>query len=401
VGENRLLLSPSYRDYVLSGGHTSVPGWVTEGALATISSLATLQDELGIDGSACEIGVHHGRLFIALASMVAADAFCLAIDVFENQKANVDKSGHGDYAQFMAHVDRWLGDPSRIRVLRADSLTLTQADLLSQLDGKLVRLFSVDGGHTVKHVLNDLALAENVLASGGVVIVDDFYNPHWPGVTEGVVRYLLSDRLGVLVPFAYGDNKLYLTREDHAAIFHSFVGQGLRPFAVDYKAVELAGRPVHQIRMPSAADLQAAVMLANAPKLLSQALGDVEVAEFIGPWHVREKAGRWTGGVRSGVVIKVPAPGAFAKISGRLFGIVTPDHPETVLDVYVNGVQIAHATCRREEPPVEFAEDLDILEPATRLEIEFVTDYAVCPKDIGLSGDSRVLGTFVMALRIS
>ncbi len=48
-----------------------------------------------------------------------------------------------------------------------------------------IRLFSIDGGHTVQHVTADLTLAENSLVNGGFVLVDDYCDPGLPGVTVG------------------------------------------------------------------------------------------------------------------------------------------------------------------------------------------------------------------------
>ena len=38
--------------------------------------------------------------------------------------------------------------------------------------------------------MSDLRFAEEVLVNGGVVFVDDVFNPEWPGVVEGVAAFL-------------------------------------------------------------------------------------------------------------------------------------------------------------------------------------------------------------------
>lgn len=75
------------------------------------------------------------------------------------------------------------------------------------------RLVSVDGGHTEECTRSDLALAEAVLAPGGVAILDDYFNPEWPDVSTGAARYCL-DPSTVLRPFAISPNKVYLARPD-------------------------------------------------------------------------------------------------------------------------------------------------------------------------------------------
>ena len=72
------------------------------------------------------------------------------------------------------------------------------------------RLFSVDGGHTVQHALNDLLIAQDLLADGGVVLLDDVFHRHWPGVTEAVGLFY-SQYVPRIAPFLHAYNKLFLT----------------------------------------------------------------------------------------------------------------------------------------------------------------------------------------------
>ena len=62
-------------------------------------------------------------------------------------------------------------------------------------------------------MLNDLKIAELSVCDGGVVLLDDFFHPKWPGVTEAAHIYC-TDPYSRLVPFAYGNKKLYLTTFD-------------------------------------------------------------------------------------------------------------------------------------------------------------------------------------------
>ena len=57
--------------------------------------------------------------------------------------------------------------------------------------------------------MSDLRFAEEVLVNGGVVFVDDVFNPEWPGVVEGVPAFLRA--VPALVPFAFVGGKLLLT----------------------------------------------------------------------------------------------------------------------------------------------------------------------------------------------
>ena len=77
------------------------------GAIELICRLGKAQLEMGIAGHVAEIGVHHGRSFILLALLARAGEKAVAIDVFEQQELNVDRSGRGDLAQLRENVARF------------------------------------------------------------------------------------------------------------------------------------------------------------------------------------------------------------------------------------------------------------------------------------------------------
>jgi type IV secretory pathway TraG/TraD family ATPase VirD4 len=82
-----------------------------------------------------------------------------------------------------------------------------------------VRLFSIDGGHTEECTFNDICLAEGALDDRGVVILDDVFQPDWPGVISGLAKYVTAR--SALRPFAITPNKVYLARSQHIAFYHS------------------------------------------------------------------------------------------------------------------------------------------------------------------------------------
>jgi hypothetical protein len=200
-------------------GHRTVKGWVEPQALDVLRTLSEAQDREGIVGAVAEIGVHHGRLFIAMQLLNAPGVPAVAIDVFDNQELNVDESGRGDRGRFETNVRRW-ADWDTVVVKQADSAHLTGRDV-RELAGGPVRLFSVDGGHTEDVVHADMQTAEQSLAPGGIVVADDVFNPEWPSVSVGTLRYL--DGGGVLVPFAIGFNKVFFTDGIHAPRYREVI----------------------------------------------------------------------------------------------------------------------------------------------------------------------------------
>lgn len=189
---------------------TAVQGWMNPG-IANFLRLAGTATE-NMPGGALEIGVHHGKFFIAINSLVRPTDASVAIDLFEQGQAqNIDGSGRGNLAQFKANLlqhDRHGG--SNVSIYEADSTTLTPADILALSRGEKFRIVSIDGGHTAEHTISDLKLAERVVSDFGFVFVDDFLNAHWLGVIDGVVNYLQSRP--ILWPVALGYNKLLMCR---------------------------------------------------------------------------------------------------------------------------------------------------------------------------------------------
>jgi hypothetical protein len=195
--------------YVRSG-MSQVQGWLQAFSAEGIRSLAELQNDRGIGGAVGEIGVHHGKLFLILYFALHRGQRALALDVFGLQHLNVDSSGHGDKDQFLRNVTDHAGSAAHLVLIEDSSLSVTSARLLEAC-GRF-RMLSIDGGHTEECTINDLRLADEVLAPEGMAILDDVFNEHWPDVGTGLARHLLSGQHH-LAPFLITPNKVFLCRE--------------------------------------------------------------------------------------------------------------------------------------------------------------------------------------------
>ncbi|TWS98334.1 class I SAM-dependent methyltransferase [Reyranella sp. CPCC 100927] len=207
----------AHRDRYLKRGLRRIHGWLSPYSAQFIRSVTDIQAQAGETGAVAEIGVHHGKLFILLALSARAGETVLAIDVFDDQHLNVDQSGRGDRAVFQRNVQAWAPDAD-VKIVQKSSLDVAAADILAMCGP--VRLASIDGGHTEECVQNDLRLFEATLAPRGVVILDDYFNQSWPGVSSGTAQYLL-DPTSRLRPFAISPNKLYLAFDDALAFYRA------------------------------------------------------------------------------------------------------------------------------------------------------------------------------------
>lgn len=203
----------------VGGAHKRVDGWLSALDAHLTALIAQIQAEDGTAGSVGEIGVHHGRLFIALALAARPGERAFAVDLFEDQAGNIDRSGEGDETLFKRNMARFGVDATRVDTFRGNSLKLSWPAIEARV-GARARLFSVDGGHTAEVAANDLFIAEDGLHDRGVIILDDYFNVEFPAVSEAMNK-VMAERPGRLAAFAIGDNKLFLSRPAAAAHYRN------------------------------------------------------------------------------------------------------------------------------------------------------------------------------------
>jgi hypothetical protein len=205
------------RKRYLKHGQRRVDGWLDKFSAQYISSLDAIQQAAGETGAVAEIGVHQGKLCILLALCTRPGESCLAIDVFEDQHLNIDRSGRGKKAKFLHNMQKW-APAADLKVVQRSSLEMLPGEIM-EICGR-VRLASIDGGHTEESALNDLRLIEAVLTQRGVVMVDDCFNEAWPGVSSAIAKYLLG-REGRLRPFAISPGKIYLVLPEYTGFYRN------------------------------------------------------------------------------------------------------------------------------------------------------------------------------------
>ena len=209
----------NYRKY-MTQELTAVEGWVGAQLHESLEAVARFQMENGIVGSAAEIGVYRGKFAIGLSWLLRNDEEFCAIDIFDDQWMNIDKSGTGAaLGAFKANWDKFANPNVRLVVEQNDSMSLNRWStdrIFSQV--KPVRLFSIDGGHTAEHVVTDMKLAIQYAARGSVLFVDDYLNPYWPGVHEGVAKYMFFETPSFR-PFCFHQNKLFMSSITYAQAY--------------------------------------------------------------------------------------------------------------------------------------------------------------------------------------
>jgi hypothetical protein len=181
---------------------TRIEGWFQYDAALMFMACSQFLAEGGVAGHTLEIGVHHGLSAIAVAALRGQDKLFFAVDLFEeSQDKNVSGSGEGNRRLFERNMRAFYPDTSFMRVLAQQSSSVTADDL-----GTGFSFCHIDGGHSRAETHGDLRLCHSVLIPGGLVALDDYFNPEFPGVCEGAVEFSLSRR-EAFRPIAIGFNK--------------------------------------------------------------------------------------------------------------------------------------------------------------------------------------------------
>ncbi len=211
-----------------------IEGWFPFDAALLFMAYNQLLQKHGPAGHVLEIGVHHGLSTIAVATLLGPGKQLVAIDLFEKQQhLNVSNSGEGSRALLERNLRLFYPDLKFLRVLERDSGTLAPNDL-----GEGFTFCHIDGGHSRQETYHDLSLCAAVTAEGGLIAVDDYFNPDFPGVCEGAVEFLVKHP-GKLHPLAIGYQKILFRKGRQAFDWN---GEFLQMFpALPHKDVQMWG----------------------------------------------------------------------------------------------------------------------------------------------------------------
>jgi hypothetical protein len=395
-----VMLASKLASYLYDGGHSQVEGWLQEEAALTAVLISHWQRQQQISGGIAEIGVHHGRFFILLCLLRQDFEPAVAIDVFDMQEFNVDGSGNGDKRIFFENIERNIGQIEGLRVIAQDSLKLA-GSRLSEDHEERFRLFSIDGSHTAKHTRNDIEVAFDNLCDGGLIIVDDFYNPDWPGVQEGV-HGLLRDRREISA-VAYGHNKLYLCQNRDWEDYFSFFTTHLGTYISYAKQVTIHDRPALHFSIKSSwrelldRSFQRNYIIGNFGEYGS------EHVELISGWSRSEPSGTWMSRDRASAILKLPSEFVETNTTGvrGMISVAPFVHPQRLtrpFSMTIDGIEVLTGLTLTGMQFPNF--HLEAGRVRERMRVEFSTDEAESPARFLGSLDDRPLSVFIGEFRI-
>lgn len=176
-----------------------LPGYMSETSVAIWDALLGFQTESEVEGSLLEIGVFRGRSAGMLALHADSDPVilvdpdeCLTETVALLERETGVSSESLPYPSQAEEVSSWANERPR-----------------------QIRFLHIDGEHTAKAIMNDLALADILLTADGILCLDDFFSAWYPQITFAACEFLSAQSTD-LTFFLCGWNKGYLCRRDYA-----------------------------------------------------------------------------------------------------------------------------------------------------------------------------------------
>ncbi len=185
-----------------------IDGWFSYDAALLFMAYNQLNATHGISGDVLEIGVYRGLSAITVAHLRAPTRRMTASDLFETHSTDEAYGSGAAYRKvFEANMREFHQPLDFLDIVTAASGTLKAADFPQTFS-----FCHVDGGHSPEETLSDLLFASEILIPGGILALDDYFNPQQPGVSEGAIEFA-RQRSGVLRPVAIGYNKVLFQKQ--------------------------------------------------------------------------------------------------------------------------------------------------------------------------------------------
>ena len=191
----------------ISESQSKIEGWFFPNDMILFANLLALQLDTGISGDLCEVGVYRGKS-LALMSLVKSNKQrVLGFDLFEGNDQNICVDNLKKFGDF-DNVELFKG-------LTSDLSNLT----LEKHMPSPVRFLHIDAGHEYHEVLEQLEIFSPFVSRTGIIVMDDFQDRDFPGVSGATFDFCEKFYPRRFVPFLAGGNKMYLC-ESSVAIFY-------------------------------------------------------------------------------------------------------------------------------------------------------------------------------------
>ncbi len=183
-------------------------GWFYPRDMLSLAVLNELHSNANVIGNIVEIGVYKGKSFCFLSHFIKDNENLYGYDTFSEDCYESTKLALKNY-----------GTNSQYELIKADTSELNNDDIKAKIDEKGIRILHIDAGHEYHEVLHSLLLFSPYVVNSGIIVMDDYQDPEFPGIEAAVLDFCEIDRPRRFVPFFSGTNKIYLCLTHMAEIF--------------------------------------------------------------------------------------------------------------------------------------------------------------------------------------
>ena len=187
-------------------------GWFYPGDMLSLSLLNSIHTTSNVKGNIVEIGVYKGKSFSFLSHLLKESETLIGYDNFPDDCYESTKLALENY-----------GANVQYELIKADTSELNNDDIKVKIDGKGIRILHIDAGHEYHEVFHSLLSFSPHVINNGIIVMDDYQDPEFPGIEAAVLDFCEIDRPRRFVPFFSGANKIYLCSTHMAQIFQEVI----------------------------------------------------------------------------------------------------------------------------------------------------------------------------------
>ncbi len=171
-----------------------------------------LEWSYGMGGDLAELGVSFGASAVLIGSHLGEGETFTVVDLFGSDAA--DSANAEEVADSYPGLTRAAFETNYLEIVGPPLphiITGYSTTIIDHAPHGTHRFVHVDASHLYEHVAADIQAARTLLKPDGILVLDDFRQPHTPGVAAAAWQAVTA--LG-LRPFAISPNKMYATWGD-------------------------------------------------------------------------------------------------------------------------------------------------------------------------------------------
>lgn len=193
-----------------AGPNYSIEGWFFPADMLSIAALNQIQNDLGLKGSICEVGVYKGKSITFLSHLTKPGEQLYGFDLFEDDHKSLTLKAIKDHGGEVTPVLR-----------SCDTNNLSKKQLANDFGDDKLRVLHIDAGHEYYEVIKTMMDFAPHLDNFGIIIMDDYQDPEFPGIEAATLDFCQIDRPRRFVPFFSGANKMFLCCSHMAKIYQT------------------------------------------------------------------------------------------------------------------------------------------------------------------------------------